>query len=984
MLEFAHPIWLILAAALPLVAYLGWPRHAATRRRDGLSLAMRIVLLSAIILALSGFSLPRRSAGLDVVFVLDWSDSLPAAAKSEALAFVQQALEAAQPDDRTALVVFGQDALVERSLSTETKLDAIHSLPITSHTDLEEALRLAMSLLPPNNARRIVVLTDGAYTTGEPEEIAALVRAAGIDLRFVCYPFGQVSDPRLCRAPANEQPDAALLSARLPASVHYGEAFHLEVRIQANTAISGTLEVRDHQGNLLYGEPYTARAGVHSLDIPLPAQSESGLHAFTVEFLPTERDFYVQNNRQSAYTTVLGVPRLLVVAPAVGETLPFGEEIRPDEAAPLIAALQENDLQVTHILPQALPASLAELSGYSAIILVDVPAAQLSQRQMQTVQRYVRDLGGGLIAIGGPTSFGVGGYYRTPLESTLPVDMQIKDEQRRPKLGIVYIIDHSGSMMENSGGATKLNLAKEAAIRSIDLLMPGDQVGVIAFDDSASWVVPMQTLDDPAGIQSTVSHIGGGGGTDIYAGLQAMSNVLPGVDAQIKHVILLTDGGADPTGIPEMVRRLYEQEGITLTTIGVGHDATPALRDWAVIGGGRYHLVLDPSTLPAIFTTETALVTRSYIEEGTFVPTRLTDSPLLPGGGLPPLYGYVATEAKRSAQVILQSEKEDPILVWWRYGLGKSLAFTSDASGRWGRDWVAWDGYAFFWSQAARAILNTPQTEALQTGVQNDGETAHLTVLASTPEGQPMNGYDLQATLLPPDGPTAGQAYTLTLTQTASGRYEGDFIPQAGGVYLIHVRARTPEGEETVATTAWAYSYPAEYRPQSAGDRLVRLLATLAPQATSTLLLTTPARAFSHDLPAPVSTPSWWQTLLALAVILLPLEVAVRRLVIGKEEIVLGGAALVRRFRRPKREAVPQGSRVRTLFRVKRQPQGTTRPLKGRSVPPAPPGDAAPPPPTEETSRAAPPPVSSPPKNSRETASRLLAQKRSHSKDKGK
>ncbi|GAB4536559.1 MAG: VWA domain-containing protein [Anaerolineales bacterium] len=978
---FTRPLWLLLAAALPFAGWLGWPRRAASRQRDGLALILRLTLLTAIILALSGFTISHRSQRLDVVFVLDWSDSLPAQAKSAALAFVQQSLAAMPPDDRAALIVFGQDALVERGLSGEKKLGNIASLPITTHTNLEKALRLALALLPPDNARRIVVLTDGEFTAGQPDDIAALIRSAGIDLRFVCYPFGQINDRRQCRAPAAEQPDAAILSAHLPDSVHSGEAFNLELRIQANTTISGTLEVRDNDGNLRYRQPYTARSGTHSLNISIPAPAEGGLYAYNAEFIPAQNDFYAQNNHQSAYTTVLGTPRLLVVAPPAGETLPFGGEPRPEEAAALIAAWQENGLLVERIQPAALPVSMSGLSGYAAIVLVDVPAEQFSQRQMQVLQDYVRNLGGGLIAIGGPTSFGVGGYYHTPLESALPVEMQIKDQQRRPQLSIIYIIDHSGSMMETGGGITKLNLAKEAAIRSIDLLMPGDMVGVIAFDDHASWAVPMQPLNTPDDVQSAIAHISGGGGTDIYAGLALMSQVLPQADTQVKHVILLTDGGADPTGIPEMIQRLYRQDGVTLTTIGVGRDSLPDLKTWAALGGGRYHLVLDPSTLPAIFTTETALVSRSYIEEGVFAPMRLADSPLLPAGSLPPLYGYVATEPKQHAQVILQSEKEDPLLVWWRYGLGKALAFTSDASGRWGRDWVAWDGYAFFWNQAARAVLSSLQAESLQTTIQTDGENAYLTVQASTPDGQSMNGYQMRATLLPPAGAGASQPYTVTLTQTALGRYEGVFKPTNSGVYLIHITASSPQGEGVSTNTAWPFAYPAEYLPQASGDSFTRLLAAISPEQTTALLLSTPEKVFTHDLPRPVSAPPWWQGLLAAAVVLLPLEVAVRRLAIGRQDVYLWRAALLKRARSRGEAEVLQESRVRTLFRVKRAPSGKPRPLKGSRNPARSSGEAAPPPP------APPPPGPAQPLDSpsvsggRETAARLLQKKRARSKD---
>ncbi len=973
---FTRPIWLLLLLFLPLIWWAAWPRGEAGRRRRALALAMRSVILLGLTLALSGFAWKHPADRLDVVFVLDWSDSIPEKAKAAEIAYVQRALEAKNPDDRAAVLVFGSEALVEHALSTEGTFGDITSEPSPQGSDLEEALRLALALLPPENARRIVVLTDGAYTGDNPQNIAILIRNSGVDLRFVCSPFDEVSDPQQCRTPLGGQTDAAVTAVHLPDTVHRGEAMKMEIVIQSRGTVTGTLEVRAQDGSLLYAQPYTARSGSDHLTIPLLAEGEDGMRTFHVEFFPAAPDFYPQNNKLDAATRLLGEPRLLVVAPPEGEALPSGREPRPDEAAALVAALQSTALQVERVLPQGMPFSPEDLSAYAAVTLVDVPATQLTLRQMNALQRYVRDLGGGLLAIGGPTAFGMGGYFHTPLEESLPLEMQIKDERRRPRLALGYVIDHSGSMMETSGqgGPTKLQLAQEAAIRSVSMLMPGDQVGVVAFDDKASWVVPMQTLDDPATVETAIAHIGGGGGTDIFAGLFAMSKVLPEADAQVRHIILLTDGGADPTGIPELVKRLYQEEGVTLTAIGVGADATPALRQWAELGGGRYHFVRDPSTLPALFTTETALVSRAYLVEETFTPIQRAASPLVPPEGLPPLRGYVAAEAKQTAQVILQSPKEDPILAVWRYGLGKALAFTSDASGRWAQDWLRWEGYAPFWQTAVRAVVGRVQSEGLHTEIRLEGENARLTVLLpEDSEPEAGSAARVRVNILPPEG---GDAEEITLVQSGPQRFEGLFHPTESGAYLLHVEAERPGSETLASTIAWVHGYSPEYRPQAAADRFARLLAALEPPFGDGLLLRTPQASFRHDLPATTRRIPAAMFLLGMAAVLLPLEVGVRRLVIGREDLVRWKAAIGRRIRSPKRQSPPEGSRVRTLLRVKRTPK-KRQPLEG-GPPPAPPPKAVPPPKPPAPPEKQPPPGEHPAAPfSRKTASRLLEHKRS-------
>jgi hypothetical protein len=328
------------------------------------------------------------------------------------------------------------------------------------------------------------------------------------------------------------------------------------------------------KNEVLYESAHDLHKGLQTLSLPLTAQ-EPGFVSYQVQITP-EQDAFYKNNQLDTFSHVEGPPRVLMVAPPTGVALPNGD-IRPDETSLLLQSLTSAGFDVKLVTPSFMPADLPTLAQYNSIVLVDVPASQLGNNQMETLQSYVRDLGGGLVAVGGPTSYGVGGYYGTPLEDALPVDMQIKDEKRRPSLDIVFIIDHSGSMGETSGGVTKLELAKEAAARSIELLFPNDRVGVIAFDDTASWVVPMTDLQNPEDVANAIGGIQIGGGTDIYAGLLAMSKVLPDDPAKVKHVILLTDGGADSTGIPELVKKLYQENGITLSTVGVGNDAAPFL-----------------------------------------------------------------------------------------------------------------------------------------------------------------------------------------------------------------------------------------------------------------------------------------------------------------------------------------------------------------------------------------------------------------------
>jgi hypothetical protein len=473
-------------------------------------------------------------------------------------------------------------------------------------------------------------------------------------------------------------------------------------------------------------------------------------------------------------------------------------------------------------------------------------------------------------------------------------------------------------MGETSGGVAKLELAKEAAARSIELLFPNDRVGVIAFDDTASWVVPMTDLENPDDIASAIGSIQIGGGTDIYAGLLAMSKVLSDDPAKVKHVILLTDGGADITGIPELVEKLYKENGITLSTVGVGNGAAPFLKDLAALGGGRYHFTNNAGNIATIFTEETTLASRAYIVEESFFPTLVNSSPILAGiTEAPRLYGYVASSAKDLAQVILESDKGDPILAVWQYGLGKSVAFTSDATGRWARDWARSKIFPTFWAQAVRYTINDSLNSALQMTVESQGEKANIILDARSLTGEFLNAYQIEANIVAPNG----EAQSVAFTQVAPGRYESEFLPTEQGIYLIRFSGKTDSGGESSSfaeTTGWALSYSPEYQRISPDPDLLLRLSSLGNGQVSS---PRPEEVFTHDLKATRASQPIAPLLLLVAALLLPLDIAVRRLIITRHDVVLFREWIAQRLPvralRPTQGEVKQTPQMEALFNAK-------------------------------------------------------------------
>ncbi len=874
-MRITSPFFLLLLIIVPVIAWIGWPVAAAARKRGSISLILRLIIILCLILSLAGLELLHSSNDLAVVFLVDVSDSMSHEAVSAEMAYLQAALSGMAPDDQAAVVLFGANALVERAMSTSRILEAVTTVPITTQTDLSKAIHLGLALFPSGPARRMVILSDGAQTSGDAQAAAQFAGASGVQILTVPFDIQQGSD-------------ALVTAVEAPTVLHPGEQFDLHVTVQASMPVHATIRVLAGD-KIVYEQLHDLRRGQQTFSLQMAA-GEPGFIDYQVQIVP-EQDVFYQNNRLDAFSLVEGPPHVLVVAPVVGEVLPGGGT-RPDEYSALMRSLQTAGFNVEVIRPSLLPSDLTGLAQYNSIVLVDVPAHDLGLNQMVALQAYVRDLGGGLVAIGGPTSYGVGGYYGTPLEAALPVEMQIKDEKRRPSLAVLFIIDHSGSMGETSGGAVKLELAKEAAARSLDLLFPTDRVGVIAFDDTASWVVPMTELSDPGAVTRAIGTIQVGGGTDILAGMQAMANVLPPDPAKVKHVILLTDGGADPTGIPELVKKLYAENGITLSTVAIGRDAAPFLKDLAIIGGGRYHFTTDAASIPTIFTEETTLATRAYIVEEPFLPKLVNPSPILSAiDGAPELYGYVATSPKDLAQVILESDKHDPILATWQYGLGRAVAFTSDATAHWARDWVMWESFPGFWAQAVGYTMGKVQEVSLEMNVALEDGRARLTLDALNRSGEYLNGYLINANVVGPDAKTQA----ITLQQVAPGRYEAFFDPQEQGVYLIRFMGQDVKaGEEQFSETeGWTMTYSPEYRlTESNPDLLYRLAAITGGKVASA----DPTDAFAHDLNASRSARPIWPWLILLAAVLLPLDIGVRRLIITSSDLAHLRQTLIERF----------------------------------------------------------------------------------------
>lgn len=884
--------------------WVGRPRRTAVSQwRDWVSLGLRLTILLLLTLSLAGTELVRAADQLAVVFLIDGSDSMSAAQLDDAEQFVRTAVESMPVGDEAAVVVFGSNALVERPMSGLAELAPIQSVPQKLQTNLAEAVRLGVALFPAGRARRLVILSDGAATVGESIEAAELAAATNVEISYVPLPGTQ---------PENE---ALLTGVRAPARVIEGEAFRIEVTADSTQNMPATLRVTAG-GALVHEENVQLRQGINNFSVRLRA-AEQQFARFRVQLTP-QSDTYFQNNEMAAFTEIVGPPRVLIVAEP-GSVSDQGVQ-QPDESPQIQLALEGAGLTVERTTPAALPASLAQLSNYASIVLVNTNAKNLSPRKMALIQSFVRDLGGGLVVVGGPQSYGMGGYFGTALEETLPVEMQIKDQERFPSVSIVLVIDRSGSMGATEGGVTKIQLAAEGAVRVVELLNDFDEISVIPVDTAPNNPIgPLSAADKATAVNLIRRISAGGGGIFVRSGLEAAAQALAGSSAQVKHIILLADGSdsEQKEGVPELVQALTSQD-VTLSTVSIGSGPdTSWLRDMAELGNGRFHLTNEAANLPQIFTQETTSIQRSYLIEERFFPTLNQQSPILTGiTAVPPLYGYVGTTAKDTAQLILETHQGDPLLAVWQYGLGRAVAWTSDATGRWASDWVQWEGFAPFWAQTIRWSNLQERQNSVEAVVSYTDREAILTVDARNDEGQFVNNLILEANVVAP----SGSVQNIPLQQIGPGRYEAAFLPESEGAYLLRI-AGGDEGSDLQddqsavgQTVGWVLGYSPEYAAFESNASLLARMATmtggqdLSGQATA---------VFNHTLPAEdASRPIWnWLTLAAL--LLLPFDIAVRRLVITRQDLARARTALFGRWQTQPLQPAPRTERMSRLFQAK-------------------------------------------------------------------
>lgn len=914
-------LWKLLIPPWGLYHLIGFLRERSTKvpglTRRWIGVTLRCLLVLFLAIALAEPRIPRAHRSTTVIFVLDRSLSVPVERDADreqdqrwerVRKFLNDAV-AKRPlgheRDRAGLVVFGRRPRLELLPTDAPRFNLTEiTSPLDRHyTDIGAAIQLALASFPEDTAKRIVLISDGNENRGNALEQAQLARTNGaeIDVLPLAEDQRQVNEVLVERIQAPRQVEQG---AQVPLTVW--------VRSFSPDPVVGILSVEQisrKDRSPVVGSPRRAKLelGLNRFTFQQPVLSRQESYTYEARFLPEavlkngkgtklvgDRP---QNNRATTHVIARGQRRVLLLEREAGEQTMLAERLRQVAKGKMQIIRRPVD-DLTQL--QDRERLTAFLSNFDCLILANVPAEKISEQQQEVIRSNTHDQGCGLVMIGGPDSFGAGGWQNTPVEKALPVDAQIKGIEVAHKSGLVLIM-HACEMAQGNYWEKKI------ARLAIDRLGPGDEVGVLAYDFNMKWHIPLQPVaDNRPNLLRKVDRLTPGDMPAFDPGIEMAYKALtdPEKDLATKHIIIITDG--DPQLSNPGLLAKCKNAKVTITTVGVAtHDQPTAgrLKRIARATGGRTYLPKSPRALPAIYIRETRQVSQAFVYKKRFLP-QLIDT-RGPAQGLPlplpPLGGFVRTTPKGDNGVTVairspkQAEHHFPILAYWRYGLGGAVAFTSDSgpTQMWCEPWSEKPLYGRFWEQILDWSMRPVESEELTMRTYYHDGQIRVIVTARDKEGNPdVSLTDLRAEVTLPRGEKpGGRKPQLRFEQKSSGLYEATFPAEESGSWFIalHVTRRALEnGKEKEWKESIRSSVTIPYAPEFAdmesnselmerirqetgGERYVDDEEALAKFAASGVVFRAPPGGYTNLQPI-------WYWLLFITAGLLVIDVAVRRI----------------------------------------------------------------------------------------------------------
>ncbi|HVP12298.1 MAG TPA: VWA domain-containing protein [Phycisphaerae bacterium] len=875
--HFDRPAYLWLVLLLVLMWWVSRRSLAGLGPiRGKLCVLVRAAVVVILVLALAGMNKIRKNEDLNVLFLLDLSRSILPETRRQAEEFIVRTAKDMRPNDRAAVLTFDGQTNIEQLPSRPGPDGGIHILPPFAdgrkpdRTNVAQGLRMAAACALDSARNRIVLLSDGNQNVGDALDEVKTAAANKISVDVLPLRVAHGADV------VNEQ-------LRAPAYANLHEQVPLRLILKSDQRTTGTVLIYQRAGQaeeLLhlgegsedYGQHVTLEKGRNAFTVLLPITSARA-HEWRSVFVPDDpsADVISQNNVARAFTNIEGPQTVLFI----------DSEADRKEDRLLVDALLTESINVQWETAESINLETSVLQDYSAIVLANVGADYFSAEQQKALATYVRDLGGGLIMIGGGDSFGAGGWQGSVVEDIMPIKFDVDAVKQIPR-GALAIVMHSCEMPEGNTWGIR---TAEAALQTLSRL---DYFGIVDLGGAMGyqWEVPMRTATNKEAITQQIRNMQNSDMGDFQTPMEmAYQALMSCTDAAQRHMIIISDG--DPA--PPTTGLLNKMVGskITCSTVSIfphGGSEIATLRHIANVTGGTYYALSQPGDekrLPKIFIKEAKIVRRPLIRDETFKPRvmkGLSDIMTGIGGDFPILKGYVVTTPRKvpDVEMPLTTERGDPLFAHWLCGFGRTEAFTSGGWEHWGVEWPSWPSFSKFWSQAVRWCMQQGSAADYDVSTTIEGDKGHIVIECVDDQKGFVDFRRSVGKVVGPDGETAN----LPIIQTGPGRYEATFRADQMGTYLSNIVIAGPEKERpAVIRTGATIAFSPEFRDVGVNEALLREIADVAQGRVLTLDADSKT-VFKHDLPPTISRTPLWDRLLELAAFMFLVDVAVRRIAI--------------------------------------------------------------------------------------------------------
>jgi len=780
--NISHLWWLIPAALLLGASFwlslVDRPKHWKI-----ISFIMRIAAVACLVLALCNPFSKSAAEDLHVIFLIDGSASVSTDGLENAVKDVEGSIKNLNSTDSHSIYLFAKQSNKStlediKQFIAKAKEDG-GDAKFRSASQLSNALLSARLEFPSNKARRLILFSDGVPTDASSADALTTLQSEGIELSF-----RKIQGLKKAEAAVTD------FKALVP-SAYEGEIVRMQAHITTSQDMPCNIRLL-HRGVVVQNQKVDLSASKPNR-IGFDAEmTTAGVSRWSVEIQP-ETDYFPANNKAKTTINVTGRPRILII------------HEDPKSMRAFTRAMRKQNIEIDVRGTKGLPQNLQDMLAFKAIILANVSATEFTMNQLTELKRYVADFGGGLGMLGSENSFGLGGYFQTPVDDILPLTSRYEKEKQKPSLAMVLVIDKSGSM-----SGVPIQLARQAAKAAVELLGVQDQVAVIGFDSNPQIIVDMTSAASKNTIQDSIDTLAANGGTDLYPAFSRAKEMLDATAAKIKHIIILSDGQTAEADNLGLAQELSDTR-VTISTVAMGEGAAKELMAAiADIGKGRYYETNDPTTVPQIFTKETMQASKSAIKEDLYGSIQIGEHPILNGfekAELPFILGYVMTQARPTAKMVLAAESGDPLLATSRYGLGTTFAYTSDLTEKWGSEWLSWSAASKFWDQALRFVIKKDDGRgiSIQSQIHSDSDQWHLHAKRRDNAGRLINNVQWRINAI--DG--KGNQLKPKLEQNGLGSYHTS-IPLKG-LQRVFIQL-TDKADGKNKTLFWERPYPAEYQ----------------------------------------------------------------------------------------------------------------------------------------------------------------------------